>query len=465
MVEDTPHAGRLLTRHFVRRFVDNDLLSAHDDRHENLGLAVSALVTVSLFTSALLVTKYILAPGTAGQVAVTTLEDRFFLIALAMIVMALATVAQWDVLSLDARDTAILGPLPIRTRQLVAAKAAAVCLYGCAVALALTLAPSVVHPLGSTLKLRIGLVGHARLVAAHFGAALAATAFAFFAVIAVRETLRAVLGQRGFARVSGSVQALLVVALTTAFLLLFGGAAGTAVSLVNENAPQGVTRVTLPALWFLGLAETTIGETVVGSWGAIDDDPSRLYRSRQGRFRDLAQLGLLALGVVAAVGGAAYAWNSRRLPQPQSRRPARHPLRASLGRLASLVVVRDPVARAGFFFTLSVLVRSGPHRLAMSVALAVALALTAATFGGSGLVRPADASSARLSVWALQTFVLMALVVGVRHALALPAALDANWIFRQCWSGNLRSYMTGVHRAVLVAAAIPPVLALMPLHV
>ena len=115
MVEDTPHAGRLLTRHFVRRFVDNDRLSAHDDRHENLGLAVAALVAVSLFTAVLLVTKYILAPGTAGRVAVTTLEDRFFLIALAMIVMALATVAQWDVLSLDARDTAILGPLPIRT--------------------------------------------------------------------------------------------------------------------------------------------------------------------------------------------------------------------------------------------------------------------------------------------------------------------------------------------------------------
>src|SRR5688572_17153755 len=93
---------RLLTRHFIRRFVDNDLLSAHADKHDTLVLGAAALLASGTFLTALLGLKYILGFSTPGWVAAEMMEDRYFLITAAMIVVALATALQWDALSLDA---------------------------------------------------------------------------------------------------------------------------------------------------------------------------------------------------------------------------------------------------------------------------------------------------------------------------------------------------------------------------
>jgi hypothetical protein len=292
--------------------------------------------------------------------------------------------------------------------------------------------------------------------------------FACLAVLAVRELLRLALGERAFARASALVQSVLVVALTTALLLLLGGAAGTAAALVDERASPVTSRVTRPAIWFLGLAEGLTGETIISggrSGNATDDDLTRAFRRRGPRFRELATTGLMVLGGLAAFATAVYAWNSRRLPQPLARRRMARNARAWLERCASRVLVRSPMARAGFFFTICVLFRSAPHRVAMSVALAVALAVAAATLGGSTFARPPGAADARLSIWMLQTIVLMALTVGLRHALALPAELRANWEFQHAWCGQFDAFMTGVRRAAIVTVALPPVLALVPMHV
>ena len=447
----------------MRRLVDNDLLSAHADRHESLAFWAGAMAAGSGFLTMLLAQKYYLAFGSPGQTALMILEDKFLLIALAMIVMALATVAQWDALALDARDAAILSPLPIRTRELVAAKAAAIGLFSAGAAMALTLAPSVLHPIFATTGIRIGLVNTARLIGAQLVASILAAAFAFLAVLAWRESLRLVLGQRGFARISGMVQALLVLGLVTSFLLIVGGAAGSATSLTGAGGPKAGSRLALPALWFLGLAETLGGNAIIPA-NAIDDNAIRAYTSRQPRFRQLARTGLLATGVAGAVGAVAYAWNSRRLPQPLPRSRRRRRLRDASRRVANLLVARTALQRAGFFFTLHALTRSAPQRIALSVALAVAVALTAATFGGSGLAPPLEEEPVRLSVWALQTFIMMAMMVGVRHAMAVPAELRANWIFHQCWPEDLRAFTTGVRRTALVVVALPAVLGLLPFH-
>jgi hypothetical protein len=59
-------------------------------------------------------------------------------------------------------------------------------------------------------------------------------------------------------------------------------------------------------------------------------------------------------------------------------------------------LISGGVTPAGSFFTIGALFRSTPHRLALAVAVAVGLALTIATFGGSGLDQPANASTAPL---------------------------------------------------------------------
>ena len=140
-----------------------------------------------------------------------------------MLVMALAAVAQWDALALDARDTAVLGLLPIPKAVIVRAKFAAIALLAhrrgcwrgiysrrCCAAAAVPL------------KLPIELVGALRLTLAQGVVTLAAGVFGFLAVLGLREVVSALAGPTQFRRISAALQARLVAVLMTALLLLPG---------------------------------------------------------------------------------------------------------------------------------------------------------------------------------------------------------------------------------------------------
>ena len=110
----------LLTRHFLRRFADNDLISPHADRHEVLTAMVTGFITTSLFVTVFLTVKFLFVPfQTPGWSSILLLDDRTFLLTCSMTLMALVAVAQWDALALDARDASILGTLPVPHGTLV----------------------------------------------------------------------------------------------------------------------------------------------------------------------------------------------------------------------------------------------------------------------------------------------------------------------------------------------------------
>jgi hypothetical protein len=120
--EDTT-AVRLLTRHFIRRLLDNDLISPHADRHESLAVlyavVLSLAVFITFFVAAPYLSSFIQLPG---PTALSALPDRFLFIAASMAVCALAALLVWDALALEPRDTAILGPLPIPSSTITRAK-------------------------------------------------------------------------------------------------------------------------------------------------------------------------------------------------------------------------------------------------------------------------------------------------------------------------------------------------------
>ena len=114
--------SRLLVTHFLRRFLDNDLISPDADRHEVLAVTFAALSTSGIFLTVLLSINDLFRPiQSRGWTVMVSLDDTFVWTGLSMIVMALVALAVWDALALDARDTAILGPLPVRRRALVGA--------------------------------------------------------------------------------------------------------------------------------------------------------------------------------------------------------------------------------------------------------------------------------------------------------------------------------------------------------
>src|SRR3954468_8225389 len=105
---------RLLIRHFLCGFLENDLISPHADRHVVLSAIGGILVGASLFVAFLIATPYVFTNDMpAGVVSLNALDDRFLFTSASMLVMALTAVAQWDALTLDARDTAVFGVLPI----------------------------------------------------------------------------------------------------------------------------------------------------------------------------------------------------------------------------------------------------------------------------------------------------------------------------------------------------------------
>src|SRR5688572_27931738 len=94
---------RLLTKLFLRQFLENDLIAPDADRTQLLAVVGALSVSLTLFISAFMSAGYLGPLVTPGSAAVDSLDDKFFYLALAMIVTALVAASQWDVLALDPR--------------------------------------------------------------------------------------------------------------------------------------------------------------------------------------------------------------------------------------------------------------------------------------------------------------------------------------------------------------------------
>ena len=456
---------RLLIRHFLCRFLEHDLISPNVDRHVVLSALGGTLVAVSLFVAVLIATPYQFFPlMPAGIVSLRWLDDRFLFTSSSMLVMALMAVALWDGLALDQRDTAALGVLPIPPTVIVRAKFAAVAVLAFGVALAWNLAPTLLRFAAVPSKLGVSLSGALRLTVAHLVVTLAAGAFGFLAVFAVREVLSTILGQAKFRRISAAVQAALLVALVTAMLLLPGAYTGVA---RNWLAPGGVGAKTLPPLWFVGLDETIAG-SVIDALPRTDPDrylvgaerdAITLYRSLWPLYHTLALIGMSALIIAGVVTTAACLWNSRRLPVPIVR-PAHED--GAAGRawkwMVAHVVATTSLRQAGLFFTLQTLSRQVSHRVALVSSVAVGLSLMLMTARGRVWVpsnHVGDVTSVPVVLLAGQWLVLASSLSGFRHAVRIPAELRASTTFSLAWSGNLTPYVSGVKLAGWIAIVLP----------
>jgi hypothetical protein len=400
-----------------------------------------------------------------ARTAVLIVSDLFLYTAWSMTVMALVAVTQWHALAVDARDASNLGPLPISHWTIVRAKLSAVCLFAAAFAVALNVVPIVLHPVLVAATQPVGWSVVFMLTAAHASAVLAAAVFGFLVIVGFRELLRLGLGQPLFDRFSVAVQAALLLALGALFLVIPSLAADAAGRWLATNSVPDFLR---PLFWFVGLHQLLAGRAIdrlplgelPGRTRQWEADAQAVYQMQRPILVDLGQTAIVAATLVAALTFAAYAWNSRTLPAPLGGRrvTARRPFRAALIWMVRHTIVRHPVSQAGFFFTLQVLSRSVPHRLAVAAWLAIGVAISTAILRGVGGGDAAAIGSAPLGLLAIQTLLLMTLLMGIRHAIRVPAELPANWLFHLAFTGDERPYLAGVKRAALLCI-IGPLLA------
>ena len=460
----TPYV--LLTRHFLRQFLDNDLISPEADRSQLLAVVGSMLLSLTLFVSVFRSANYVTAILTPGQAAVIALDDKFFFLALAMIVTALVAASQWDALAIDPRDGAILEPLPVRPGVIRRAKASAVAILGAAVAVGINASASFVFPWLLAFRFRqMRFVALLWLMATHAVVTVAAAAFGYLTIVALREVLAAILGPRWFTRASPWAQGVLIVILGS-FLLLLVPAAHR----IGQLGFDG-WRARTPPAWFLGAYEMAAGGVVAdlprpamsARQANNDEIAATLYRQRRGAFPAMAGRAAVAIGLTLLIATVAYLWNARRLPSLAPPPPPAFRRRWRLGeRLANSVLVRDPAARAGFHFTLAAMWRSNTHRLTLACAAAVGFAMAVLALSHSNVEQDAGASARLL---AMQPLLYGALLVGFRHAIRVPAELRANWGVQLAWRGRERAFLFGANCAAVVALVLPALAILLPLFV
>ncbi len=453
---------RLLVRLFLQRFLDHDLISAETDRREALATIVGMLVALSLFLAVLLAVKYqfnmFLPPGLT---AIFSLDDRFLLVTASMLVMALIAVAQWDSLALDARDGAVLGVLPVPQTVIVRAKCVAVALWAAGFVAAWTIAPTLLRPAALPVKLPIGGTGVIALVLAHAVTSIGAGALGFFAVLALRESLRAVLGQAVFRRVSPGLQASLVIACATGLLLLPGVYSGVGRDWLSQGR---LSPLAVPSLWFVGLHESLAGwvfdelprGNVPRFFASTEREATTLYRALWPLFRELGGIAIASLVATTALAAIVSLWNGRRFPVPAGLRvPRERTYRRLCAWLVTRVIARQPPVQAGFFFALQTVSRKASHRLTLASALAIGLALVVVSADAQMFAAAGATSTVPLAALAAQTILLAALTAGFRHAVRVPAELRANWTFKMCCTGTMRPYISGVMKAGWFGLILP----------
>jgi hypothetical protein len=477
MGDEGASAGRLITRLFLRRLIDNDVISPNADRHESLAVLYALVVSLSVFVTFFVSTDYLAAfIQLPGPTALSALSDRFLFMSASIALSALAALMVWDALALEPRDATILGPLPLPSRTITRAKLAAALVFGTVFAIALNAVPSMLYPLLLTINMR-GMhgVGVLQLIAAHAVSVVMAGLFGFFGILTMRGALRVMLGERGFQRVSSAVQSALVVCSVTALLL-----APTVRATEVRDWVAGMRPAPWPArpvLWYLGVNEALSGRIVAETPVVLpprfsflqfprqqDEAARAAYRRLVPRFAALARAGWISVPLMAFFGLTTFVGNNRRLPEQSTSARTASFVHAGLRRMIERLTDGNAEAQAGFFFTLQTLIRSAPHRTIVAIGVAAGFTHLLMTLAATG-VRPREIQATPLGWFGIAIMMLAALLVGFRYAVTVPPEVRSNWTIRMAWLGDERAYLAGAKRAGLVALVALPLLVLLPLHV
>src|SRR5947209_19388812 len=206
-------SDRLLVRHFLSQFVENDL-TADVDRHQVLALTAAALVTLPLFVTVFMGMKYLMRPLQApGWTETVAMGDEITFCATSMLVAAIVATLEWDALALSPRDSVILGVLPVPHRLVVRAKVLALLTFAAAFVFALNALPALLHPPLMVANLPLNPLMLLPLMAAQALSTTMAGAFGFSCVVGLRESLYLFLGLRTFSRIAGVVRSALLFSL------------------------------------------------------------------------------------------------------------------------------------------------------------------------------------------------------------------------------------------------------------
>lgn len=387
-----------LTRHFFRRFFENDVLESDGETTTTMARALAIAAAPGLMFAFFLQNSY------PQRSAWGRIEDQYFFVLFSFVVMAGVALFELERLFSERLDFLVLTPLPLQPGQLLRAKAAALaCLLGFFLLAA--------NLLGGLLLPAVSKGVFWRLVWAQTVAVGLAGLFGAVAVMAVGGLLLCILPAGLFRKVTPLVQMLATAAL--ALLVLQYARFGDDIALVLEQ-PGAVARW-VPTVWFLGVFERLLHGDAAEKFAAA-----------------AAQRAWAATGVAVGLAVLFYplAWvRMRRMAVQGDATRSRAPVR-----WWSLLQNRmglKPTERAVFSFIGKTIVRNSRHQVYLAIYGGVGLALSAAcALGFRQDGRGLRVVMSALGMRAVLPLLLFWTMAGLRMAFAFPQNLPARWVFR-----------------------------------
>jgi hypothetical protein len=325
-----------------------------------------------------------------------------------MTITGLVMVLRWNRLFPDRRDFENLAPLPVPIRNIFLANFAALLTLAVLFGIDVNAVSSFLFPLFVALS-QDTASAFFHVAISHAVTVFAASLFSFFGVFALVGVLMLVTPKRIFRSVSVAMRMILVVALLTEFLsnlffqLFSGRLPGQSASYVKL----------LPSFWFLGIYEKILGIA-------------------KPAMAELGMQALESLALVVVVAVLAYSLCYRRyfLRLTESQEvlgSSRHAHRVP--EWIAKLLFHSPFDRACCGFITKVLMRSERHVMFFGGYLGLGLVMVAQTaFDSSN--QPAAGPLPDANLLAVPLMISFFVISGLRFVFDIPAALDANWMFR-----------------------------------
>ncbi|HEV7136207.1 MAG TPA: hypothetical protein VGN43_06205, partial [Steroidobacteraceae bacterium] len=417
-----------LTRHFFRRFFENDIIQSGQDTQTTVIRALSAVAAPGLMFAFWLQNQYVRRTSW-GRV-----EDEYFFVMFSFVVMAAVAIFEWEMLFPDRLDFLVLTPLSLPTWQMPAAKVIALAMF-----LGLFVIASSIF---GDLMLPAVTADHLfRQIAAQTLATLSAGVAGAAGIMLLGGILLCVLPLNLFRSVSLIFRMLAVTAL--GLIVIHYARFGDAMQplLTNPSAP---TLRWLPTFWFLGLYQTLQHGAAAPAFAA-----------------PMAHRASLALALIAAGLLVIYplAWTRMRRLAIEDQPTRAHTLPA-FTRGAIHALIRSPQQRAIFHFIGQTIARNTRYQVYMALYFGAGLALAISCATHVTTVRGVPhAALSTFGLHAVMPLLVFWTIAGLKLAFAFPLQLGAAWIFRTTGAPlptcvrAVRKWVLGCGLAVVLAVA------------
>jgi len=436
----------ILSWHFFGRLFQNETVDFEDQMKEKLYVALTLMAVFFAWASWLMLFKYHFVADIDRS-----WQEKNYIFTLMMLVFALITLLEWDILFPDRQDFLNLTPLPVRLRTVFAAKLASFVMFVGLFSVAMMSVSAVLFSMYLTEWRANSLVVAVRYVVSHILAGFAAALAVFFAFVFLQFLLLALLPRGIYKRVSLAARFLLIAGIV--FVLLSFIAAPSVLGRsfhdlgdLKENGDMFMFR--FPPLWFVGLYEVLLGT----------HDAVFIAEARSAGLAVLA-----AILAFAAASGLSYHRHLRKTLEVDKSGPAFFRVREGWRKALWATVLRTPEERTIYEFFADTLRSSSKHRIAFSYYLAVGLAailLLAVAYRQAFQMLTPD-NGFLLAQPLLLAFTIIA---GIRALVDQPVASEANWVFRVTETGATRRYLDGLKKAVFIKLILPLFLAVFALH-